>query len=153
MKKLMCIVLSTVLIAALLVGCGTKSNESEYKEGTYEVEAENFDEHGWKSQLELEIKDGKIAEAKFDYVNEEGNLKTEDENYNTMMKEASGTNPAEFSPELSKRLIDAQDIEKVDVVTGATVSSDEFKKLANVALENAESGKTELTVAKFEEKE
>ncbi len=62
------------------------------------------------------------------------------------MKKVSKTSPEEFQPKLAKDLVEKQDIAKVDSVTGATNSSNDFKKLAKAALDNAKAGKTEEAV-------
>ncbi|MTI65796.1 MAG: FMN-binding protein [Firmicutes bacterium] len=122
------------------------------KDGTYKVAYKSFDDHGWKGQVELEVKDGKISNVNFDYVNEEGKLKTKDEGYKSAMKEKSGTYPAEFTKKLEERLVENQKLSEVDAVTGATSSSSDFKALASKALALAESGeKTEATIASEEE--
>lgn len=123
-----------------------------YDDGTYNVAAEAFDDHGWKPQLELVIKDHKIESANFDYTNEEGKLKTEDEGYKAAMEPKSGTYPAKYTEELEKALIDKQLVGDVDVIAGATTSSNNFKALVEYALdEMAEVGDTSAHAIKIEE--
>lgn len=143
MKKTLSIFIISLMLATILVGCGDSSG---YKDGTYKATYDNFDEHGWKAYVEITIKDGKIADVDFDYVNEEGNLKSEDEEYNATMKEASGTSPEEFSPALEQQLIEKQNVKEIDNITGATHSVENFKELANAALKNAKSGNTEEVI-------
>ncbi|NMA95394.1 MAG: FMN-binding protein [Clostridiales bacterium] len=138
MKKLVSSFLILILVASVLVGCGG----AKYKDGTYKAAYKDFDDHGWKAFVEITITDNKITDAVFDYVNEEGELKSEDEEYNKIMMEASGSSPEEFSRELPKDLIEKQDIKKVDMITGATGSVENFKKLGEVALKNAKAGNT-----------
>ena len=115
------------------------------KDGTYKAAYDNFDSHGWKATVQIDVKDGKIAACTFDYVNKDGKLKTQDADYNSSMKAQNGTSPAEYSPKLAQSLVDAQDIAKVDSVTGATSSSNNFKTLAAAALEKAKTGDTSET--------
>lgn len=123
-----------------------------YDDGTYKVAAEAFDDHGWKPQLELVIKDHKIESANFDYTNEEGKLKTEDEGYKAAMEPKSGTYPAKYTEELEKALVDKQLVGDVDVIAGATTSSNNFKALVEYALdEMAEVGDTSEHAIKIEE--
>lgn len=125
---------------------------SLYEDGTYNVAAEDFDDHGWKPQLELVIKDHKIESVNFDYTNEEGKLKTEDEGYKAAMEPKSGTYPAKYTEELEKALIDKQSVGDVDVIAGATTSSNNFKALVEYALdEMAEVGDTSAHAIKIEE--
>jgi len=143
MKKTLSIFIISLMLVTILVGCGDSSG---YKDGTYKATYDDFDEHGWKAYVEITIKDGKIADVDFDYVNEEGNLKSEDEEYNATMKEASGTSPEEFSPALEQQLIEKQNVKEIDNITGATHSVENFKELANAALKNAKSGNTEEVI-------
>lgn len=123
-----------------------------YEDGTYKVEAEAFDDHGWKPQLELTIKDHKIDAVIFDYVNEEGKLKTEDAEYKASMEAQSGTYPAKYTEELEKQLLDKQLIGDVDAISGATTSSTNFTALVEYALDDmAEVGDTEAKAIKIEE--
>jgi major membrane immunogen (membrane-anchored lipoprotein) len=122
-----------------------------YDDGVYKVAAEAFDEHGWKPQVELEIKDHKIASVQFDYTNEAGKLKTEDADYKAAM-ESSGTYPAKYTEELEKQLVEKQQIGDVDAVSGATTSSGNFTALVEYALDDlAEVGNTEPAAIKIEE--
>ena len=143
-KKFFALILST-LVASNFVSCGT-SNESKLKDGDYTVETSEADEHGYKAKLSIKISDGKITEAKYNEFNSETNaMKREDKGYNEKMTEVSGIGPAEYEPKLEKALIEKQSSD-IDVITGATGSSNQFKKLAEKVLKNAEEGKTEATL-------
>ncbi|MGG6312175.1 FMN-binding protein [Paenibacillus macerans] len=123
-----------------------------YDDGTYKVEADAFDEHGWKPQLELVIKDHKIDAVTFDYVNEEGKLKTEDAEYKAAMEPQSGTYPAKYTEELEKQLVEKQQIGDVDAISGATTSSNNFTALVEYALDDmAEVGDASTKAIKIEE--
>ena len=74
-----------------------------------------------------------------------GSLVIDDKDYNEKMTGVSGIGPAEYEPQLEKALIEKQS-SNIDVITGATSSSDQFKKLAEKVLKNAEEGKTEATL-------
>ncbi|BCG61504.1 FMN-binding protein [Paenibacillus sp. URB8-2] len=123
-----------------------------YEDGTYKVAADTFDDHGWKPQIDLEIKDHKIASVQFDYVNEAGKLKTEDADYKTAMEAKNKTYPAKYTEELEKQLVEKQSIGSVDAVSGATTSSNNFKALVEYALDDlAEIGDTKPAAIKIEE--
>ncbi|SHE80403.1 FMN-binding protein [Clostridium fallax] len=145
------ILLSSLAFATILSGCGNKdaasSNSSELKNGTYKVEAKDFDDKGWKQFAEIEVKDGKIVKAEYDSVNKKDSklLKSQDKSYEEMMKSKTGTSPSEFSKTLSEELVKTQEVSKVEAVSGATHSSDDFKKLAQQAIDNAKKGDTAVT--------
>ncbi|WP_251862373.1 hypothetical protein [Clostridium sp. Marseille-Q2269] len=71
-----------VLSLGLLSGCG---NKNALKDGVYKSEFSKLDSKGWKAQLSIEVKDGKIISSNYDYVNKDGKLKTQDEDYNKKM--------------------------------------------------------------------
>lgn len=136
-KRVLSLCALAALTATVFVGCGNKE-ESGLKNGTYDA-ASAVDERGYKGTIEIEVKDGKIATVKYDEVNEEkGTSKLSDSDYNAKMKEKMGTNPEEAFPKLQDALVEKQDVEAVDTVTGATSSSDQFKTLATEALKKAE---------------
>lgn len=117
-------------------------NDAKYKDGTYKVSYDKFDSHGWKAFVELTIKNNEITSAKFDYVNKDGALKTQDPNYEKNMKAKTGVGPQEYTVKLTQGLMNKQDISSVDTVTGATSGSNEFKELVAAALTNAVKGST-----------
>lgn len=134
-------VISLLAVAALattvFVGCGKKEEPKEavLKDGTYDAKSEK-DDRGYVSTIEIEVKDGKIATVKYDEANDDGSKLT-DAGYNSTMKEKSGTSPEDFFPALEKALVEKQDAAKIDAVTGATHTTDNFKALAEKALADA----------------
>ena len=62
------------------------------------------------------------------------------------MKPVSGTYPNEYTRLYGSRLLESQDIEEVDVVSGATSSGGNFYKLVNAAVEQAREGNSEVAV-------
>lgn len=113
----------------------------ELKDGEYKLIEKNYDDKGWKVEFGMTVADGKITKSTYDYVNEEGKLKSEDEDYQKMMKDKTGTGPADFIPELNAALVKEQSAD-VDAVTGATHSSDVFKEYAQKLIDAAEKGDT-----------
>ena len=136
--------LSTVL---LLSACGADTAEETVEgglqDGTYAVEELNFSETGWKESLEVVVASGEITDATWTSVNEEGLNKLEDENYQETMTKTSGTGPQDFIPELEEALVASQDPAEVEVVTGATGTSDKFVDYAKQIVAAAEAGETE----------
>ncbi len=162
-RRLLSIMLTTVIVGAgLFTGCkqreaaptnnaSTETTKADLKDGKFKAEASDFDERGWKPFVEADVKDGKITAVTFDYINKDGKFKSEDAEYNKNMEAKVKTGPAKFTKELEDALVEKQDVTKIDVVTGATHSTDNFKTLATKVMENAKAG--DVTVAKvvFEE--
>ncbi|WP_088810702.1 MULTISPECIES: extracellular electron transfer flavoprotein PplA [Listeria] len=164
--KLKKVAMGLTVVAAssmLLVACGNdnssdkKSSEepkqSETKkteaktdgtmtDGTYKLEEKNYDDKGWKAFASIEVKDGKITKANYDYKNKDGELKSEDADYEKAMKDKVGTGPQEYLKQLSDSLVKSQSASGVDIVTGATHSSDTFINYANQLIQAAQRADT-----------
>ena len=111
-------------------------DELPLQDGGYSIQGE-ADEHGWTPEMSIVVSEGKISEVNFDYKNAEGKLKSEDEEYNKSMEEQSGISNNEAVEQLVKSLVDNQDVAKVDVVSGATSTSETFTSMANQLLQMA----------------
>ncbi len=144
MKKLLAgLTLSTAL---LLTGCGADgaaTTEEGLQDGTYSLEELNFGGTGWKEGLEIVVDGGEITDATWSSVNEEGENKIEDEEYQETMTNVSGLGPQDFIPELENALVDAQDPAEVEVITGATGTAEKFREYAKQLVEAAEEGNTD----------
>jgi major membrane immunogen (membrane-anchored lipoprotein) len=141
MKKLLSLTLTAAFIFTVLLGTmAFGAPKKTYVDGAYKASYDVLDSHGWKAQISITIKGDKITAAKFDYVNAQGKLKTMDPAYNTTMKKFSKTYPALYCAQLNQSLVKSQNPDKVDVITGATHSSENFKTLAKAAIANAKKG-------------
>jgi len=123
------IVLLVVLGLAIYINAQRKSG-TNWQDGTY-VARSDPDERGWFGEIEIVIKDGKITEVNYEELNQEGQRK--DENY-----------PYPAGPEshddYEQRLIDSQNPDKVEAISGATQTRDRFVEAAQEALRKAEEG-------------
>jgi len=120
---------------------------SAYKDGTYRAETP-VDSHGWTEFVEVTVADGTITEIVFDAVNGEGGYKSKDAAYKESMTAYGGTTyPEKFYPEIVDNFINSGFVANdMEVVAGATTSSESFKKLIVAALESAAAGNTETVV-------
>ena len=123
------IVLLVVLGLAIYINAQRQSGPA-WQDGTYVARSEP-DERGWFGEIEIRIADGKIAEANYEELNQQGNMK--DENY-----------PYPAGPDshddYEARLVEKQDPEQVDAISGATQTRDRFVEAAKNALRKAEEG-------------
>ena len=142
MKRLLSIILSLAFVLTLTVGATSFAAKKTYVDGTYKASYDFVDSHGWKPTITVTIKGDKITAAKFDYVNPAGKLKTKDAAYNASMRKFSKTKtyPSLYCAQLGQSLVVKQNPAKVDVVTGATSSSTNFKALATAAIAKAKKG-------------
>ncbi len=139
-KKIM--LLSAVILSLCLAGCGS---EKGMKNGYYTAEMKEYD-YGWKEYVCIFVKNDKIVSIEFNAKNPSGFIKAWDNAYMENMKPVSGTYPNEYTRLYGSRLLESQDIEAVDAVTGATSSGEHFYKLVNAAMEQARVGNSEVAV-------
>lgn len=121
-----------------------KATGEELQDGTYRLEELNFGGTGWKEALEIVVEGGEIVDATWESVNEEGMNKIEDEGYQERMTETDGLGPQDFIPALEEALVEAQNPADVEVVSGATGTSEKFKEYAEQLVEAAKEGNTDV---------
>lgn len=148
-KKIIC-VLSLSLFFSLLTACTKKGDDSIsekhekiYIDGIYSARSSIKDDWGGFAEVKITIQDGKITECKFYAYDKNKTLK--DENYGKadgVIKNEEVYKTAQKSIELSgqyeKQLIDTQELNKVETVSGATFSYTLFKNAVEIALKQAE---------------
>lgn len=164
MKKFLSIL--TVSSALLLTACGNDTAEPAddvtedgteevamegMQDGSYRIEDANFGETGWKEALDIVVADGKITDATWESVNEDGDNKIEDDGYQEAMTNAVDLGPQDFIPAMEDDLVATQDASEVEVITGATHTVEKFKEYAAQLVEAAEEGNTETIVVDNEE--
>ena len=146
MKKLLAGL--TLSSALLLAACGSDDAadtpaEGGLQDGTYSLEELNFGETGWKESLEIIVADGEITDASFSSLDEMGNSKIDSDEYQEAMSNVVEVGPQEFIPTLEESLVDVQNPADVEVVTGATSTSEKFKDYADQLVAAAEEGNTD----------
>lgn len=131
MKKALSLVLIIAMVMTIVIGCS--SDKVEFEDGVYSAEGA-IDDKGWKPTIIITVEDGKIEDVDYDEVSEDGSKKSDDDEYAKSMKAVSGISPEEAYEQLEDDLESSQTVDKVDAVSGATGSSEQFKNLANEAL-------------------
>lgn len=125
-----------ILFSVMLSGCG---NSSGLKDGYYTAEMEEFS-NGWKEYVIIQVKHGNIVSAEFNAKNESGFIKAWDNSYMKNMMGIKGTYPNKYTREYVQQLIEEQTDIRVDAVTGATTSGNNFDKLVDAVLGQAKKG-------------
>ncbi|MDR0655549.1 MAG: FMN-binding protein [Treponema sp.] len=120
-------------------------NDFEFHGGYYTVQADAFDEYGWKEYVSLYISDGRILSAEYNAINSSGFIKSWDMNYMRMMNVRRGIYPNAYTRIYTGRLLETQDPEKVDVISGATNSWHNFRQLTAAAIEQSRLGNQEIS--------
>lgn len=138
--------LSALAVAALVFGCQPSQTAEKpgtetvvLKDGLYKASYDQADSRGWKAFLEIQVRDKMIVSGNFDYVNAEAAFKSQDQAYADAMKKVTNVTPADAGKALLDALIEKQSA-AVDVVAGATGTSEAFKALAAAALAKAVQG-------------
>lgn len=129
-------------------------NGADLQDGTYTLEEKNYS-NGYRVVFSMTVADGKISESNYDYLNEAGESKKDDTEYNENMEAKSGTGPEEFIPKFNEAFVSAVNAEDgsvadMDVVSGATHSFHSFVIYAQQLLNAAEKGdQTTIEVDNF----
>lgn len=139
-------ILTLALIAAL-VGVVSVGAQAKPRDGFYYAEEAEYQASGWKGQVVLEVKGGRIVAANWNATNNKGiqDKKTESAAGRYGMAKASklGKEWHEQAAVVEKYLIDNQDVNfsrykdaggTTDAISGASVKVKEFFDLAKAAL-------------------
>ena len=102
---------------------------ADLKDGTYKVEYESFDAHGYKPTMEVKVEGGKITAITYDEIKEDGSKKSEDKEYGSHMEIA----PADAYAKLTESAIAKQGT--ADAVSGASASTASYNALLTYFLE------------------
>lgn len=154
MKRKYILLMIGALTVSALTGCGQKAAEDHsghanhasahtgaYKDGTYTAKS-SPDERGAIGEITLTIKEGKITQADYKGIQKDGKVKDVDygktngkiENPEFYKKAQQGLKGAmSYGP----RLIETQNLDKVDSVSGATLSYKQFTEAGHKALAQA----------------
>ena len=124
----------TLLLVILMVGCGKKDfSKMTFNDGVYQGIFKNEDkDHPSSAEVSLEIKENKIVNCEAVFKDGKGNVKGEE--YGKYKKAQIAVQG--FS-QYAEKLVEVQDPDMVDAISGATVSNKEFKEAVWNALEQA----------------
>ena len=140
MKRIAAILLSLLLTAPLLAGCGSQAG---LQDGYYTAQAAEFS-HGWKEFITILVKDGSIVSVEYNAENASGFIKSWDNAYMQTMLHSNGTYPNEYTRNYANQLLEGQGQGSIDAITGATSSHASFQILAQAVLEQARKGDSSI---------
>jgi major membrane immunogen (membrane-anchored lipoprotein) len=109
------------------------------QDGYYTAEEKEF-YHGWKEFVTIYVSNGQIVTVEYNAKNPAGFIKSWDMDYMRNMGSGSGTYPNEYTRTYAAELLAAQDVDSIDLITGATNSYNTFVPLARAAIEQAKKG-------------
>ncbi|WP_297871034.1 FMN-binding protein [uncultured Oscillibacter sp.] len=142
MKRIAAILLSLLLTAPLLAGCGSQAG---LQDGYYTAQAAEFS-HGWKEFITILVKDGSIISVEYNAENASGFIKSWDNAYMQTMLHSNGTYPNEYTRYYANQLLEGQGQGSIDAITGATSSHASFQILAQAVLEQARKGDSSIAI-------
>ena len=144
MKKWLVWGLAAAMIC-VLAACGS-STSGGMADGTYKAEMDNaYVEsagYGWRDTLTVEYKDGKMVSAVFESYDASGNAKSADATYEMPVL------PSEWIPKLAENILaSGGNPDKVDIVAGATNSSNNAIAMLKAILEKGKANGPAVQVA------
>jgi len=142
-------VIRTLLLALLLFLCLGCAPRTELQNGYFTAESAYFDELGWKEFVSVYIHNNRIITVEYNAKNASGFLKSWDMEYMRQMNEKFGTYPTKFARTYTSALLNRQDPEKIDLISGATTSYHSFRTLTKAALERARTGDKRVAFIDF----
>lgn len=142
MKRLLTFTLIFLLLVLPLTAC---REETELQDGYYTAQAKDFS-HGWKEYITIMVKGGSIVSVEYNAENASGFIKSWDNAYMQNMLHSNGTYPNEYTRDYASQFLEAQKVEGIDALTGATSSYSSFQKLAAAVLEQARQGDSSIVV-------
>jgi len=119
--------------------------------GYYSAEAASFDSHGWKEYITIYVSDNKIVTVEYNARNASGFIKSWDLDYMRNMMAKSGTYPNEYTRAYAVSLLNWQDPDNIDAITGATHSYDSFRMLVEAAITQARAGDKQVAQVEIPE--
>ena len=134
---------ASVCLLLFLSGCGS----NQMKDGYYTAEMSDFS-YGWKEYVCIYVKNDEIISAEFNAKDANGFIKAWDNEYmrNMMTKSETGMYPNRYTREYVQQLLDGQKNTQVDVISGASESGDNFKKLTVAVVAQAQKGDTSAAI-------
>lgn len=142
MKRILSLILVLLLFSIAFTGCGDKTG---LLDGYYSAQEAEFS-HGWKEYVTIMVKGGRIVSVEYNAQNASGFIKSWDNAYMQNMFHASGTYPNAYTRYYAGELLENQNENDIDMLSGATSSGGSFQKLAAAVIKQAELGDCSVVI-------
>lgn len=133
-----------LILATLFPACA--QGDPKMRDGYYSAEAANFDANGWKEYISIYVRDNKIVTVEYNARNSSGFIQSWDVDYMRAMFAQSGAYPSEYTRNYAVSLLNWQNPDNVDPITGAS-----FQLLAKAAIEQAKAGDKQVALVEIPE--
>ncbi len=135
MKNKIFVMITILAVVVTLSACGGKA---KLKDGVYEAESSKDDSGGYAT-VKLVVKNGEIDNVQYNSFQKDGKLK--DENYGKSAGNDAFFEKAQIAVKgiksYQEQINEVKDINKVEVVSGATISYNQFMETMKKALDKA----------------
>lgn len=140
-RRVISVVFALVFAFLPLSGCKGSSRDVTYKDGTYIGKSSEDDQSAY-GEVTFTVEDGRITACEFVTRQKDGTIK--DENYGKVKGEISNQeyyDKAQLAvnamKQYAEKLVEAQVVEGVDAISGATISYNQFLEAVNDAMDEA----------------
>lgn len=151
MKHIKIAGIAVVLILALS-GCQAKEPENVLQDGCYTAQMSDYS-FGWKEYVTIIVKNEEIVSTEYNAENPSGFIKSWDNAYMNNMKPVSGTYPNEYTRYYAAQLTGQKAAPKIDIISGATSSGNNFQRLAEAVVKQGMKGDSTIAVVQTESEE
>lgn len=139
------LLIPTILAAAILCGCA--DGDYVIPDGVYRAEFDSYDTSGYKDFVEITFQDGLVTEIRADAVCEQdGSLKSASETVKQDMQPQCGTYPEKYYKDLINQYLADPQADSIDIVAGATWTSNDFIELVRALELAVRNGNTETVI-------
>ncbi len=133
----------TELASVILAQARTSRLDQNYVDGAYEVYG-NPANNGWTPYIAYEVQNGRITSYLYDEIDQEGNSKRENDAYlNNWRNNFPEVDPIAIIEEREEQILQTQDPNTIDAITGATSWARNMKRLTMGSLIQAQQAELE----------
>ena len=136
MKQILCRICLVLLLSIVLTGCGKTES---LQDGYYSAQASEYN-FGWREYITIMVKEGSIVSVEYNAENASGFIKSWDNAYMQTMLHSNGTYPNAYTRYYAGQLLEDQNADGIDAISGASSSYGSFQKLSAAVLEQARKG-------------
>lgn len=134
-----------LMMVLALGGCGEAPVQTGMQDGSYTAQMSDYS-FGWKEYVTITVKNGVIVTTEYNAENASGFIKSWDNAYMNNMKSVTGTYPNEYTRYYAEQLAGQSGVPEIEVLSGATNSSNNFRRLAQAVVERALEGDSTIAV-------